>query len=245
MIPAQKNALLDGLLYRYLQHLLRRSFRQVAVRGLERLQNLPPDKPAIVFSNHTNWWDALMVFELTRCAPRKKFYCMMEEKNLRSYHFFSWLGAFSVDPDDPVRAAASVRYALRLLKKPETLLWIFPQGKMAPPHELFVARPGAAYLARRNPGATLLPVAFRYEFFREEKPLALIEVGPPLSANTIDDADIQKACQFVARSLDEAVRAQSLRGFASLLTPQLSINKKWQKLSFALRGRLSEFDPEN
>src|SRR5216684_944745 len=122
MIPAQKNPALDWILYQY-------------VHRLVRLRALDPQHPVIAFSNHSNWWDALAVFMLTRAAPHKSFYCMMEEKQLRAYRFFSWLGAFSVDPTDPLRAAASVRYAIRLLRENETLMWIFPQGEMVPPYQ--------------------------------------------------------------------------------------------------------------
>jgi 1-acyl-sn-glycerol-3-phosphate acyltransferase len=245
MIPAQKNPTLDWLCYLYVRRLVRGSFHNAYIRGAKRLQGLDPAHPAIVFSNHTNWWDALAVFLLTRTAPHKSFYCMMEEKQLKANRFFSWLGAFSVDPDSPLRAAASVRYAIRLLQQPETLMWIFPQGEMVPPAEPIRTRQGANYLATQAHSAQMVPVAFRYEFFREEKPTMLIDVGQPFIAHESSDERVTEAASEIAAKLDHVVRTQKVDGFEPLLKPQLSINKKWEWLCLALKGRLREFDPGN
>jgi len=245
MIPAHKNPFLDWCCYQYVHRLVRKSFHNVSIRGLDRLRNLDADKPVIVISNHTNWWDALAVFILTRAAPHKSFYCMMEEKQLRAYRFFAWLGAFSVDPDNPLRAAASVRYAIRLLQQKETLMWIFPQGQMVSPHQPIKVREGANYLAAQAHSAVMLPVAFRYEFFRDDKPLMLVDIGQPFPAHDSSDERVGATCNQVAQNLDQVVRTQDLTGFEPFLKPRLSINKKWQWVCLAAKGRLKEFDPAN
>jgi 1-acyl-sn-glycerol-3-phosphate acyltransferase len=245
MIPANKNPFLDWILYQYVRGLARRSFHNICIRGLDRLRGLDPEHPAIVFSNHSNWWDALAVFLLTRAAPHKSFYCMMEEKQLRAYRFFSWLGAFSVDPGNPLRAAASVRYAIRLLQQKETLMWIFPQGEMVSPHQPIKLREGASYLATQSHSAQMLPIAFRYEFFREDKPLMLIDVGQPFTAHESNDERVAEACRQIAQNLDQTVRTQNLSGFETLFKPRLTINKKWEWFCLALQGRLREFNPAN
>ena len=112
----------------------------------------------------------------------KAVYCMMEEKQLKHYRFFTWLGAFSVDLSSPLRSAASLRYAQRLLQKKETAIWIFPQGRIARPNEPVEIKPGTDYLAQSSPHALLVPVAMRYEFFREDRPNCLIEIGQPFPA---------------------------------------------------------------
>ncbi len=176
MIPAEKNPALDWIIYQYVKRLVRRSFHNVYVRGKSHLTNLPKDHPALVFSNHSNWWDAFAVFLLTRVASQKSFYCMMEEKQLQNYRFFSWLGAFSVNPNNALQAAVSVRYAIRLLQKDETLMWIFPQGEIVSPHQAIVPRHGVHYLATQAHSAQMIPVAFRYEFFRENRQIGRAHV---------------------------------------------------------------------
>ena len=74
MIAANKNDVLDSALYVYFRWLARRAFHTIAGRGLERLRHLPDDRPVILFCNHTNWWDGLMIYLLTRQMRHKAVY---------------------------------------------------------------------------------------------------------------------------------------------------------------------------
>ncbi len=49
MIAANKNDILDSLLFIYFRWLARRAFHTIAGRGLERLRNLPEDRPVDPF----------------------------------------------------------------------------------------------------------------------------------------------------------------------------------------------------
>lgn len=240
MIPARPSRVLDALFYPYLRRKLRQRFQNVYLRGAGRLAALPADRPVIAYANHTNWWDLLLLYRLTREIP-KRCYGMMEEKHLRKYPFFRAIGGFGVDLERPDPAA--LRYALRLLDDPRALLWIFPQGRLATPYEPLEIRPGLPFLCRRAPRAVILPVAFRYEFFRDDLPVALIEIGAPLESP--DAETLRAAGQAAADRLAEAARARDLAGFAPLLPPRLSINKKWEWACRAATGRLRGFDPSN
>jgi len=245
MIAANKNDILDSLLYVYFRHLARNAFHTIAGRGLDHLRNLPADRPVILFCNHTNWWDGLIVYLLTRQMRHKAVYCMMEEKQLKHYRFFTWLGAFSVDLSSPLRSAASLRYAQRLLQDNETAIWIFPQGKLCLANAPVEVKPGTDYLAQNAPHALLIGVAMRYEFFRENRPNLLIEIGQPFPAVEITEGRIARECnEAVARATQSAL-AQDLTGFEPLFKPRLTINKRWEWVKLALTGRLREFTPTN
>lgn len=222
MTLAEKHTSLGWLLYQYLRFRLSRRFHHVVIRGLPYLQNLPYDRPVIVFSNHINWWDGLMVFLLTRCARHKNFYCIMSDQQLAQYPYLERLGAFSIDLENPLRAAGVVRFAVKLLQKRSTLLWLFPQGEMSSPHQPLQMRTGANYLATQANGAQMLPIAFRYEFFRGNKPHALIEIGQPFSAHESSDEKIVLSSLEVSQRLNEAVVTQNLDGFVELIPPTKS-----------------------
>ena len=245
MIAANKNDVLDAGLFLYFKAMARRSFHTIAGRGLDRLRDLPKDRPVILFCNHTNWWDGLIVYLLTSQMRHKAVYCMMEEKQLKHYRFFTWLGAFSVDLSSPLRSAASLRYALRLLQKNETAIWIFPQGKICRQNEPVEIKPGTDYLAQSTPHTMLVPVAMRYDFFREDRPNALIEVGLPFPAIELSDGRIAQECNDAFARVTLAAQEQDLTGFTPLFPPRLTINKRWQWIKLALTGRLSEFSPTN
>ncbi len=230
MTLVEKNTSLGWLLYQYLRLRLRWRFHNVVIRGLPYLQNLPHDRPVIAFSNHINWWDGLMVFLLTRCARHKNFYCIMSDEQIAQYPYLKRLGAFSIDLENPLRAAGVVRFAVRLLQKRSTLLWLFPQGEMSSPHQPLQLRTGANYLATQANGAQMLPVAFRYEFFHGNKPHALIEIGQPFSAHESSDEKIAISCLEVSQRLNDAVVTQNLEGFEEIIRPSSSPVESFRNL---------------
>ena len=244
MIPARKNTFLDAACYFFLLRSMRKAFHSVQLRGSENIAALAPDRPVIAFSNHTNWWDGFLVFFLTRHLPRR-VYAMMEEKQLVQYQFFAWFGAFGVDLTSARASLPGVRYALQRLEDPANLVWIFPQGKIVSPHAPIQSQPGTAFLARKATTAQVLPVSFRYEFFREDKPLILIDIGKPIDAAAATETVIQEKCHELAAALQEVVLHQDLTGFRVLLQPRWSINKRWDWFRHAISGRLKEFNPDN
>ena len=110
MIPANKNDIFDSILYAYFKGVTRRAFHTIAARGIEKLRALPADRPVIIFCNHTNWWDGVLIYLLTRQMRHKAGYLMMEEKQLKHYNFFTWLGRVLGRPEqpDPLGGGASV-----------------------------------------------------------------------------------------------------------------------------------------
>lgn len=245
MIPAQKKTWAEMLLYAYFSRSWRKAFQAIYWRGGEHLRGLPGDRPAIGFANHTNWWDILMIFRLTREARPKISYGMMEEKQLRPYRFFTWLGAFSVDLSAPGKAAGGLRYAVKLLRDPRTLLWMFPEGELRTPYEKFTMKPGLEFLTKHAPTALLLPCAFRYEFFRDDRPVVLIEIGSPLAASEASPEVMTHAVQALQDRLAVVALQRDLTGFTLLQAPQWTINKRWEYVLWLLHGRRTTFNPHN
>ena len=246
MIAAHKDPFLDNLLYQfYLRPSLRRHFQTIHASGMDHLRSLPGSRSVIAYANHSNWWDGLVIFFLTRFQPAKEFYCIMEEKQLQHYRFFTWLGAFSVDLANSLRAAGTVIYSLRLLKQNKTLLWIFPQGKMVNPHDRIEIQPGADFLAHRSNNTLMLPVAFRYAFFREQRPEILIAIGEPHPVAETSEERIRQTLQDLADQLDAVEKNGDFSGFETLMKPGWSINKVWEAVLLFVRGRWREFKPTN
>ncbi len=246
MIRAQTRSPWKPILRRYTRRLCATRFSGIYAHGLQNLASLEPDRPVLAIANHTNWWDGFMAGLLSARLPSRHPYCMMEERQLRHYRFLSHIGAFSVDLDSPARAAAAVRYAMRLLADPASLLWIFPQGNLESPYVPIRMRPGAAFLARKTPGIQILPVIFRYAFFHEDRPHALIGIGTPAAARPdTTDQTILALLEATRETLDPLVVSRELPAFDLLLPPGLSLNKRWEWLRRAATGRLRDFTPHN
>ncbi len=246
MIPPRKTPLTEALLYRYVRGLARSTFHAIHVSGLDHLRHLPPDRPVLALANHSCWWDGFLIHLLTRAAPQRDFFCMMEEKQLRHFPFLTRIGAFSVNLESPRQVATSLRFTLRLLADPTKLVWLFPQGVMAPADAPLDLRPGAAFLLRKTPGALFLPVAFRYGFRREQKPEAWIRIHPPEPAPTHSDASITAALEAARHQLRLAWdQHPAPSDFIPLLPPRLSINKRWEWVKRACSGRWADFTSTN
>ncbi len=197
------------------------------VAGGEHLAALNPGQPTVGCVNHTNWWDGFVLYVLShRLAPRRDIYLAMEEKNLRRYPFFRWMGCFGVDPaENNARAALpGVRYALRLLTgRPERLAWFFVQGKLVSPGTPIQVKPGAARIAQRV-GAELLPIVIRYPWLAESRPSIFLRIGAPISA---DDDVLADRLNALAQELDADLENGKLDAYAPLFPARMSMNKRW------------------
>lgn len=180
MLTPRKSRLFESVFAAYNRNLLRRRFSSFRIRGLENLSG-GAERPRIIFANHSTWWDGLIAFEISRRAGLDAF-VMMEERQLRRYPLFRYLGAFSIDPGDRRSAFRSLGFAADLLRDhPDRALWIFPQGEIRPPLRRPLGfRNGIAEIVRRIPSAAVVPLAIRCEFGGDFKPEICAETGSPV-----------------------------------------------------------------
>ena len=132
MIPARKIAPFNWALRRWLDRTLRRRFHNVYIGGAEHLRALPTGRPVVGCVNHTNWWDGFVLYVLSHRLLPHDIHLAMEEKNLRRYRFFTWMGVFGVDLATRASALPGMRYAVKILREPSRLVWMFGQGKLLP-----------------------------------------------------------------------------------------------------------------
>lgn len=197
---------------------MRRAFGSLRVRGLEPVRALMREGPVLIVSNHTAWWDPLLVLVLTTRVLGVDAFAMMDAKNLRRLPFFGLVGAFGVDLDVPADGARAIRYAAKLLDGPGRVVWIFAQGRERPVTERPLGfRGGTAEIARVARRAVVVPVALRYEHGARPEPDAYVSFGAPLARTraTSRDAEASRLAQEAAvteelDALDAALRAGDL-----------------------------------
>lgn len=202
MIEPRKSRLFNAWFASHARGRIHRTFGKVLVRGLAEAQACAAQAPLLVISNHTSWWDPLVILHASTHLLRTDGYALMDAKNLRRLPFFGLVGAFGVDLDRPADGAAAIRFAAKLLDQPGKLVWIFPQGEERPITEPMRFREGAAQVARVAKRAQLIPAALRYEFAGEEKPHLYLSFGAPIRA----EKDTEKG-----RQLQEAAVADELK----------------------------------
>jgi hypothetical protein len=242
-IPARRSRLGGELIYRALVRWAVWSyFDCVRLQVVGPLPH-PADGPLIIYLNHPSWWDGYMCLLLSRMVLRSRFesFLMMEEPELRRYRFFTWAGCFSVDRQDARSAARSVAYIGRLLAEQRARsLFIFPQGVLTPnDRRPLMLYPGIAHVVRRAGGATLWPVALRYEFRGEQRPEAFIRAGPSHYASGAANpralmADLDRRLTMLVDALRDEVTAGDLTSYQTLLHGRAGVNRVFD----ALRARL-------
>ena len=247
MIAARKIRAFDFLARRWVASTLRRRFHGVFVAGGEHLRAPGGARAVVGCVNHTNWWDGFVLYALSHRRLTHDIYLAMEERNLRRYGFFTWMGVFGVDPSGRAANVAALRYALKLLRagaaRRPAWIWMFVQGELASARRPVQARPGAAFLARRG-GAILQPVALRYDWLSESKPSVFVRLGRPLAAGASSE-DIAGSLNALLAETDRTLDPPDLASYEPLFAPGLSINKRWDFLRHVLGGRRETFDKSN
>jgi 1-acyl-sn-glycerol-3-phosphate acyltransferase len=245
VIPARKQRMFNSWFAGHARARIHGAFAATRIHGLSRTRELSRSAPVLVVSNHTAWWDPLVVLHVSQHLLETDGYALMDAKNLRSLPFFALVGAFGVDLDRPEDGAVAIKYAARLLDRPGRLCWIFPQGRERPITARPLGfRPGAAEIARVAKRARVVPAALRYEFGADERPFLYVSLGAPLeaerdvtTARTTQEAAVEAELARIERSIEsrgetgeafEEVHRASPQVVGSLATKLLSLLTRHQ-----------------
>jgi len=242
MIAAHKHGWPRAAVDAMIQRKVRGGFHQVYAQGLTSLRTSLDNEPGgtLFLANHSCWWDLFLVHFLNESIPVDG-YGMMEHFNMVRFGFFRRIGAFSVDRTDPASVRASLEYAAGLLRAPRSGVWVFPQGKIQGNESRPITfQPGIRALIRRTGRVRVVPVAFRYDFWQDERPEALVRFGTP---TYVDRPDLPTLIPtFEARMTLEldALRVDSLAQdptrFESLMQGRRSISESYARLRARFRG---------
>jgi 1-acyl-sn-glycerol-3-phosphate acyltransferase len=184
MIPARRSTWFTYWFCRVARSRLEKGFGLLAVKGLQNLRNAVNEGPVMVVSNHTSWYDPLVVLWLTNVVVPSRSYAMMNAKNLRRLGFFSRVGAYGVDLDSEADGAAALRYSVKLLKEPGNVVWIFPQGDERPSFEPLHFRGGAEHIARLARVPTV-PIGLEYVVGGNAEPELYVSIGEAVKPDAL------------------------------------------------------------
>ncbi len=222
---------------------LKGGFRALRGQGVERLREaLEADSSGVVLlANHSSWWDLFYVHFLNQTIPLDG-YGMMEHFNLTRFGFFRRIGAYSVDRTDPASVRESMDYTIELLARPRAGVWIFPQGSIlgndVRPIEF---QGGLRVLLKRAKRLRVVPVAFRYEFWQDERPEALVRFGEPTWVDATERRSLIESWQQRLTAEIDALKADSLAQDASrfrvLLEGKGSINESFARIRARFAGK--------
>jgi 1-acyl-sn-glycerol-3-phosphate acyltransferase len=242
-ILARRSPALFRLFGFYLRWYLGRHFHAMRISrtGLPRPV---PGRPLIVYANHPSWWDpAVCILLCDMLFHDRAGFGPMDA---------SALGLFGVQQENTRGAAIFLRTCLAVLENPGAMLWITAEGAFTDPRTRPIAlRPGLAHLARRVPGAVILPLAIEYTYWDESRPEALVRFGEPLLSHREGSVGewTDRLEQGLADTMD-ALAAESVTRNPALFTPLVrggagvgGLYDSWRWLRATANGR--RFDPSH
>ena len=155
-------------------------FYSLMYTGYENLEKRDKNYATIFYTNHNNWWDGIIGYNIARRVMHGRLRLMIEDMN--RFPLFQYIGCFPINKKTPQDAIKSLRYAATTLNAPDINFWLFPQGIVRPPHyrpEIF--QTGIAYLIEKAVenfgGVNICPVSQIYTFLRQDKPEIIMEFG--------------------------------------------------------------------
>jgi 1-acyl-sn-glycerol-3-phosphate acyltransferase len=226
---------------RYARRYMRRSFHAVRLLRTGQPPQLP-DRPLVVYCNHPSWWDPLLcLFLAQHCFPARTHYGPMEAEALARYRFFTRLGFFGLATGTRQGAATLLRVGQALARRPQTALWMTPQGQFTDPRQRPVRfQPGLGHLARRLSAVAFVPLALEYPFWEERFPEALACFGDAVLVDRLPPRRATDWTALLARQLEttqdrlaEAARQQAREPFETLLRGRVGVGgvyDLWRRL---------------
>jgi hypothetical protein len=180
MIKAHHIWWADRIFQLYIYRLLKKHFYSVEIFGNPPL--LQTNKSILLIPNHSTWWDGFFVYLINKKCFNRPLYLMMLERELRKFRFFSKVGAYSIEPENPISILKTLKYTHSLLEKKHKtapIICFFPQGELLP----WGTRPlgfkkGLEWLLKNaSTSVSILPLAMRAEFREEQSPQIFFQFG--------------------------------------------------------------------
>jgi 1-acyl-sn-glycerol-3-phosphate acyltransferase len=191
-IPANESKWFISIFDLYVRNLFWRRFKNIAI---DQQYQPGEDSKTIYYLNHTSWWDGLIPFLLNQKLFKQNARALMEDKQMRQHRFFSKIGAFSVNLSEPRAALKSLRYAVESMKRHNSSLFIYPEGKIVPfSTKMPEFQKGLGWIAGRTPGSDIVPIGIYIHTARHDKPELNLKIGPAVEFNpehSSDDLNLQ------------------------------------------------------
>lgn len=189
----------------FFYNMLQNRFFAFRYTGEENVLNAEKGTPTIIFSPHCNWWDGIVMYNITHRIFHKEIRLMVEELN--RFPLLRRGGAFSVNKKSPQTAMKAIQYSVDVVGDLRNMLCIFPQGIIRPPFfRPFVFQTGLAYIAqkacKRYGKINLVPVAVDYCFLRDNRPEVIAEFGKRIEL-TNPDIDRKELTHVLENALTE------------------------------------------
>jgi|GEM_PF-197071 len=169
-IPARKGFWTPFFFNLYLDFEESRLFHKIDFQELnENLKHI--QAPLLILCNHFSYWDALWIYNWNRKFLKKDFHCMVLRETLIKNPSLQKVGGYSVDPGKR-SILETIAYTQELLKNPENMVLLFPQGRLLSGHTSYIHfEPGLERILKGAlPELKIIFLAGFMDHFSQKKP---------------------------------------------------------------------------
>ncbi|WP_337173720.1 lysophospholipid acyltransferase family protein [Paludisphaera sp.] len=165
-----------------------------------------PTGPLVVAMNHASWWDPMTAVVLSELlGAGRAHYAPMDQQGLDQYRVLERLGIFGVELESARGGIAFLRKATAILGRPESVLWITPQGRFADARERPTRfREGLGRLLHRTAEVSVIPLAIEYPFWNDRRPELLVRFGGTIAVGDGGARPAEDWTRLVESALEEA-----------------------------------------
>ena len=211
--PAKTNRFWLTIASLFFFNMLQNRFYAMRYYGVENYKERDKKVPTILFAPHCNWWDGIVLYNITHRICHKEIRLMVEELN--RFPLLRRGGAYSVNKKSAQTAMKALQYSVDLLGDLRNILCIFPQGIIRPPHfRPFKFQTGLAYIAKsavkKYKKINLSPVAVDYCFLRDNRPEVIVDFGKCIEL-TDENIDRREYTEFLENALTQICDEQFSR----------------------------------
>lgn len=127
----------------------------------------------------------------------------MEDKQMKQYPFFSKIGAFSINLEDAKSSIKSLRYAVESMKRKNSCLFIYPEGKLTSvSNSLPEFKEGLSWLYKKLDGIDFVPIAFYIDYSKADKPDLFISIGKSVKPDkSLNKKELSKSFEEISFNL--------------------------------------------
>ena len=232
--PAKTNKFWLTVASLFFFNMLQNRFYAFRYKNSENYFSRDDKYPTIIFAPHCNWWDGIVLYNISHRICHKEIRLMVEELN--RFPLLRRGGAYSVNKKSPQSAMKALKYSVELLSDLRNILFIFPQGIIRPPHFRPIEfQTGLTYVAekaaKKYGKVALMPIAVNYMFLRDNRPEVIVEMGEIIELNS-DKPNRKEYTEYLAHTLQSLCDKQfhdisegNFKGYDTLFQRKL----KWYR----------------
>ncbi len=203
----------QGLIGRMVGGMIRRTVRARFRRVCWHPPAAQLTAPVIFACNHHGWHDGYLMFHAVTQLELPSVDWIEE---FDAFPLFRTVGGMPFPRGDHAARAATIRRTIRLMREESRSLILFADGVLRRPEEPWEFGKALPLIAKKVPGAAVIPVAIRYDMSIHERPEVYLEFGPPTTP--------EEATQTVQRMLAE----MDLSGhWETLAKGTGDVNERW------------------